>query len=101
MDVAAILVRKEIFSKSLFPKTIREWNNLSADIKGSDSVNSFKNKLKVIYRPKEANKLFAYGHGRSTTNDCRMRLGLSHLRSYFLTTTLLTHRFVNMKFVIM
>ena len=75
-------IREEIFSKSFFPKTRCEWNNLSADIKGSDSVNSFKNKLKVIYGPKEANKLFAYGHGRSTTNHCRMRLGLSHLRSH-------------------
>ena len=49
-------IRKEMFSKSFFPKTIREWNNLSADIKGSDSVKSFKNKLKVIYsRKKQSN----------------------------------------------
>ena len=81
-------IRKEIFSKSFFPKTIREWNNLTADIKGSDSLNSFKNGLKVIYGPKEANKLFAYGHGRSTTNHCRMRLGLrSHLFNYNLINT--------------
>ena len=86
-------IRKEIFSKSFFPKTIREWNNLSADIKASDSVKSFKNKLKVIYGPKEANKLFAYGHGRSTTNHCRMRLGLSHLRSHLFNYNLINTPF--------
>ena len=85
-------IRKEIFSKSFFPNTIRQWNNLSSDIKGSDSEKSFKNKLKIIYGPKEANKLFVYGHGRSTTDYCRMRLGLSHLRihlfNYYLINTL-------------
>ena len=60
---------------------------------GSDSVKSFKNKLKVIYGPKEANKLFAYGHGRSTTNDCRMRLGLSHLRSHLFNYNLINTPF--------
>ena len=74
-------IRKEIFSKSFFPKTIHEWNNLSDEIKRSNSVNAFKTKLKSIYGPSDANKLFAYGHGYSTINHCRMRLGLSHLRS--------------------
>ena len=73
-------IHKEIFCKSFFPKTVREWNNLSVDTKRSESVQSFKNKLKSTYGPKEANKLFTYGHGRPTINHCRMRLGLSHLR---------------------
>ena len=73
-------LRKEIFSKSFFPKTIREWNNLSVDTKRAESVQSFKNKLKSTYGSKEAIKLFTYGHGRPTINHCRMRLGLSHLR---------------------
>ena len=86
-------IRKEIFSKSFFPKTIREWNNLSTETKESDSVKSFKNKLKNIYGPNEANKLYVYGHGRSTTNHCRMRLGLSHLRSHLYNYNLINTPF--------
>ena len=96
-----LFICKEIFTKSIFPKTIRQWNNLSADIKGSDSEKSFENKQKIIYGPKEANKLFVYGHGRSTTNHCRMRLGLVMSEAIFSTTILLTHCFVKMKVVIM
>ena len=38
-------IRKENFSKYFFPKTIREWDNLSDEIEISDSVNAFKTKL--------------------------------------------------------
>ena len=51
-------IRKDIFSKSFFPKTIREWNNLSADIKGSDSLNSFKNKHNLLVFQIEERKYF-------------------------------------------
>ena len=44
-------IRKEIFSKSFFPKTIREWNNLSLEMKESDSINILKEKLKRLYGP--------------------------------------------------
>ena len=73
-------IRKEIFSKSYFPKTIREWNNMSNEIKASGSLNIFKSKLKEIYEPNKSNPLFGYGHGWSKINHCRIRLGLSHLR---------------------
>ena len=56
----------------------------------SDSVNSFKPKLISIYGPNDANKFFAYGHGYSTINHCRMRLGSrfrSHLYNYNLVNT--------------
>ena len=43
-----------MFSKSFFPKIIRECNNLSDEIKRPHSVNSFKNKLKSIYGPSDA-----------------------------------------------
>ena len=74
-------IRKEIFSKSYFPKTIREWNNMSNEIKASGSLNIFKSKLKEIYEPNKSNPLFGYGHGWSKINHCRIRLGLSHLQN--------------------
>ena len=94
-------IRKEIFSKSFFPKTIREWNNLSADIKGSDSVKSFKNKLKVIYGPKEAKNYLHMDMAGPRQIIVECVLVLCILEAIFLTTTLLTHRFAKMKFVIM
>ena len=85
-------IGKEIFSKSFFPKTIREWNNVSDEIKRSNSVNSFKTKLHVtsIYGPSDVNKFFAYGHGYSTINHCRMHLGLIHLRSHLFNYNLVS-----------
>ena len=74
------IIRKETFSKSYFPKTIREWNNLSNETKASESVNIFKSKMKEIYEPNKSNPRYGHGHGWSQVNHCRMRLGLSHLR---------------------
>ena len=85
------LYTKKSFPKSFFPKTIREWNNLSADTKGADSVKSFKNKLESLMdRKKHTN---SYGHGRSTTDQFRMRLGLSHLRSHLFNYNLINTPF--------
>ena len=54
-------IRKEIVSKSFFPKTIREWNNLSLELKESDSINIFKEKLKRLYGPNKSKKaLFSW-----------------------------------------
>ena len=75
-------IRKEVFSKSFFPKTIREWNNLSLELKESDSINIFKEKLKRLYGPNKSKKLYSHGHGWHTVNHCRIRLGLSHLKHH-------------------
>ena len=75
-------IRKEIFSKSFFPKTIREWNNLSLEMKESDSINILKEKLKRLYGPNKSKKLYSLGHGWHTVNHCRIRLGLSHLKHH-------------------
>ena len=75
-------VRREIFSISYFPKTIREWNNLSNEIKASGSLKIFKSKLKEIYEPNKSNPLLDYVYSWSQVNHCRIRLGLSHLRQH-------------------
>ena len=75
-------IRKEIFSKSFLPKTIREWNNLSLELKESDSINLFKEKLKRLYGPNKSKKLYSHGRGWHTVNHCRISLGLSHLKRH-------------------
>ena len=75
-------IHRESFSKSFFPKTIRDWNNLANSIKQSQSLTIFKTKIKSLYEPLVQNKLYCYGHGLSRVNHCRIRLGLSHLNSH-------------------
>ena len=41
------IIKKEIFSKSCFPKPIRDLNTLSTDIKQSVTVTEFKTKIKI------------------------------------------------------
>ena len=75
-------IHRESFSKSFFPKTIRDWNNLANSIKQSQSLTIFKTKIKSLYEPLVQNKLYCYGHGLSKLNHCRIRLGHSHLNSH-------------------
>ena len=73
------LIHRESFSKSYFPKTIRDWNKLPNDVKQSQCLNIFKTRIRSLYEPLVQNKLYSYGHGLSKVNHCRIRLGLSHL----------------------
>ena len=83
-------IHRESFSKSFFPKTIRDWNNLANSIKQSQSLTIFKAKIKSLHEPLVQNKLYCYGHGLSKVNHCRIRLGLSHLNSHCTTIILST-----------
>ena len=76
------LIHRESFSKSYFPKTIRDWNKLPNDVKQSQSLNIFKTRIRSLYEPLVQNKLYSCGHGLSKVNHCRIRLGLSHLNSH-------------------
>ena len=75
-------IHRKSFSKSYFPKTIRDWNKLPNDVKQSQSLNIFKTRIRSLYEPLVQNKLYSYGHGLSKVNHCRIRLGLSHLNSH-------------------
>ena len=63
-------IHREIFSKSYFPKTIRDWNKLPNDVKQSQSPNIFKTRIRSLYAPLVQNKLYSYGHGLSKVNQC-------------------------------
>ena len=55
---------------------------MSLELKESDSINIFKEKLKRLYGPNKSKKLYTHGHGWHTVNHCRIRLGLSHLKHH-------------------
>ena len=79
--------------KSFYPKTIREWSNLSLETKVSESLHIFKEKLKRLFGHNKNKKLYAHGHGLPAVNHCRMRLGLSHLRNHLSNYTIIQSKF--------
>jgi hypothetical protein len=76
--------RKKYCFNSFLPKTVREWNTLPAEIKSSDTLHTFKTKLKLhLYCPK--NKLYRFDIGVGSIHLCRMRMGLSALNFHRFT----------------
>ena len=73
--------RTEYLSNSFFPYTIKEWNNLSPEIRNSVSHEVFKNSLLKFIRP-SPNSLFNLSDSLGIKLLTRLRLGLSHLREH-------------------
>ena len=73
--------RTEYFANSFFPYTIKEWNNLSPEIRKSVSYEVFKNSLLKFIRP-SPNSLFNVSDSLGIKLLTRLRLGLSHLREH-------------------
>jgi len=63
------LVKTETFKASYFNRVVRLWNSLPSDLRCSESMQTFKNKLNVFYR----NKLESYSvdNSCSWTSYCR------------------------------
>jgi hypothetical protein len=70
---------KKGYTNSFFPSTVRLWNQLEQNIKGSPSIDSFKFNLKKK-RCLKKNKLYSNYSGVRAINQTRMRLGLSGLK---------------------
>ena len=68
------------YVNSFMPSAVRLWNDLNRDIKQSDTVDSFKYKLKKSKGAKK-NKLYPKFNGIKAVNHTRMRLGLSGLKA--------------------
>ena len=73
--------RTEYFANSFFPCTVKEWNNLSPEIRKSVSYEGFKNSLLKFIRP-STNSLFKVSVSFGIELVTRLRLGLSHLREH-------------------
>jgi hypothetical protein len=72
--------KKTGYCNSYMPSSIRAWNKLNANIKGSTSIDSFKYHLKK-HRGRKKNKLFSKFNGAKAVNHSRMRMGLSGLQA--------------------
>ena len=81
-DITPCRANRELFSKSFFPATVREWNVLLQSIRQSCTLMSFRNALKLHYiRPK---KIPWYGTGDRSldVHHSRLRIGCSKLKHH-------------------
>ena len=73
--------RAEYFANLFFPYTIKEWNNLSLEVRKSVSYEVFKNSLLKFIRP-SPNSLFNVSDSLGIKLLTTLRLALSHLREH-------------------
>ena len=66
-DVETSFSHRGSLSKSYFPKTIRDWNKLSPDVKQLQSRNIFKTRIKSLYVPLVQNSNIIYNVSRICT----------------------------------
>jgi exonuclease III len=79
-DFCTIHCRLSCYYRSYFPKSIRDWNNLTPETKNSQSLGIFRKKVNKLFNCKNYNKLFNLGHGIASKSISRIRMGLSPLR---------------------
>lgn len=73
--------RTELYSKSFIPSSVASWNELDEDIQTSETINGFKNKLKLLFRPPIVPDYFLIGDRTLSIYHCRMRNKCSNLNA--------------------
>ncbi len=71
--------RTQLMQQSFLPATLRQWNNLSSEIRNCKSLNTFKNKIK--FKPNPSTRLYSISLGPFSKYHTQIPLGLSKLRS--------------------
>jgi len=77
-DLTQVNAHSALYYNSFFPRTIRDWNNLSMDLRQKPSLESFKSNL-IKKSGITKFKYFSHSIGRAGIHHCRMRMGLSAL----------------------
>ena len=78
-NIAVPFTRLDSYSRSFFPSAIRLWNRLTSDIRNSDSLSTFKQRLKGD--EPEYIVLYYYGSRWPSVHQARLRIGCSKLNS--------------------
>ena len=73
--------RTDCFKYSFFPSTLRDWFNLDDDIRNSESISVFKNRLLLFIRPVQ-NSAFNIFDPKELKLLTWLRLGFSHLNEH-------------------
>ena len=73
--------RTDCFKYSFFPFTLRDWFNLDDDIRNSESISVFKNRLLLFIRPVQ-NSVFNIFDPKGLKLLTWLRLGFSYLSEH-------------------
>jgi len=76
-----IYCRNDRFCNSFFPNSIVIWNELGPDLRGSESLSLFKNRLLKIYRPAKKDVFDIHDH-EGIKRLYQLRVGLSPLLNH-------------------
>ena len=79
--IPAINAKHDFFKNTFFPSTIMEWNKLDWEIKNSESIATFKKRIRSFIRS-SANSTFNCHNPIGIKLLLRLRLGLNHLREH-------------------
>ena len=80
--------RIDCFKYSIFRSTLRDWFNLDENIRNSESISSFKNRLLAFICPKESS-IFDIFDPQGLKFFTRLRVGFSHLNEHRFRPTIL------------
>ena len=81
LDYATVARRLEIYSKSVIPSSIKLWNDLAIEVRNSDTLFSFKRKLKHLYNPPTVPTFFLVGDRFLQIHHSRIRNKCSSLNT--------------------
>jgi hypothetical protein len=80
MNITTPLQKTTTYQKSFFPQSINDWNNLGPNLRGLNTIDSFKYHQKKLCGSKP-NPLYHHNSSKAAINQTRIRLGLSGLSS--------------------
>ena len=81
LDYATVARRLQIYSTSVIPSSVKIWNELDQDIRESDSLSTFKFKLKKIYKAHAVPSFFLEGDRFLQVQHARLRNKCSNLNA--------------------
>ena len=80
-DYATVARRLEIYSKSVIPSSIKLWNNLDIETRNTDTLLSFKRKLRNLFNPPTVPTFFLVGDRFLQIHHARIRNKCSNLNN--------------------
>ena len=89
-NIPLIKTKHNFFKNSFFPSAIIEWNNLDPNLRNSNSISVFKEKILNFIRP-SPNSVFDIRNPKGIKLITRLRLDLSHLRKHKFKQVFKTH----------
>ncbi len=79
MDFVTLARRTEIYAKSVIPSSLKLWNELDENTRASDTLLSFKSKVKAKFKPPVVPQYYLLGNRCEQIHHARLRNKCSNL----------------------